>query len=121
MCHRIGAHIHYVGALRLGYIHFQSAIDIGAYEYFSPAVTANATAPASMMGVYPNPASILLFISTPAAKGAVVIRDVTGNIVAQKNVAGSITSFDIHTLPRGVYLASWKNVGKETTGKVIVE
>ena len=88
-------------------------IDIGAYEYdlSSLGFVPFSVEPATNISVYPNPAINNLFVSTPQASGIVELRDIEAKVVATKKVVNTITSFDIQTLPRGVYFAIWNMPG----------
>ncbi len=103
---------------------FGGIIDIGAYEYGSGI---NAIVPVSLqklstLSVYPNPASNLIFITLSEAKGTINLNDITGKQVAQQNVNQTLTSIDIHELPKGIYFAVW-NDGENIKGvhKIVVQ
>jgi Secretion system C-terminal sorting domain len=120
-------------------------VDIGAYEYGAPAlpswplvrtdsIYANCcniemyTLGVEKLNehrnikVYPNPASGTVFMATPDARGTLIINDIAGKTVAEKNVTGKLTSFDIRTIPRGTYFAVWLDgSGGKTTQKIVVE
>jgi hypothetical protein len=100
-------------------------IDIGAFESIhSPGTLNTVNIPKSQktIEVYPNPAVNLIFVSTTTAGGALTIKDISGNIIAQKQVTGTLTSFDIHSLPRGIYFAIWNDgSGAKSVQKFVVE
>ncbi|MES2704487.1 MAG: choice-of-anchor Q domain-containing protein [Bacteroidota bacterium] len=99
-----------------------SAIDIGAYEYTQTAAAPGAYTSAARVEVYPNPATNLIFVSTPKASGTIALLDISGRSVATQNVTYTLTSFDITALPRGVYFASWSNGnGESAVQKIVVE
>jgi hypothetical protein len=72
--------------------------------------------------IYPNPACSSVFITTSEANGSVQLQDITGNIIVQKQVTGTLTSFDIHSIPRGIYFAVWNDgSGAKSVQKFVVE
>ncbi len=73
------------------------------------------------LNIYPNPATNLLFISCPEAKGTLSLVNVTGSKITEKPVNSNLTFFDIHTMPRGIYFAVWNHDGEKTTQQIIVE
>lgn len=73
------------------------------------------------ISIYPNPAGNILFITTPASTGTLSLADVTGKQLMQKNVTGTLTSFDVQALPRGSYNAIWQHDNNTISRKVIIE
>lgn len=101
---------------------YGSAIDIGAFEY--GAHTGVSSIPVSNVSIeaFPNPASARLYLSTAEAEGSLSLTDITGKVVASQNVKSTITFFDIHSLDRGIYIATWcDGHGNKATQKVMVE
>jgi len=102
-----------------------TAIDIGAYEYGAglfPLYTHSYTIDEDKLILYPNPASNVLLVSLPETKGSLHIVDATGKQIIEKNVTGMLTTFDVHTLPRGIYVAVWNDgAGTIASKKIIVE
>ena len=98
-------------------------IDIGAYEYSSgilgAAIKTQAQEPSS---VYPNPASNFLVVSVPGARGVIELQDISGKTVIARAVNNTVTTLDVHTLPKGIYFAVWNDgAGAKASQKVIVE
>ncbi len=102
---------------------YGSSIDIGAYEYgagpFDLEVQQIATFEKTWI-VYPNPAHNELFVSVPDAKGKIVLYDFSGRKIAEKIAGSVLTSFDIHTLPQGIYFVEWNNDAHNRAVKKIV-
>ena len=104
---------------------YGSRIDIGAFE-FNPTAYAtlntNIPVPEKTISVYPNPANNIIFVSVPGAKGKIELQDISGKQIIGKNVTNTLTSFDIHALPRGIYFAIWNDgSGSKTAQKILVE
>lgn len=127
-----------------------AAVDIGAYEYgasvagTAPILTIDSvyrsccnlyrhntppnpvltvhTQEKTSMNIYPNPASGILFVSLPKTTGRVLLQNMIGETIAEMGVINNITSFDVHTLPRGIYHAVWNDgAGTIVSKKIIVE
>lgn len=114
--------VDYAGNIRI----FGSRIDIGAYEYnpteFATLNTNFISQPTKSLLIYPNPATSIIFFSTPEQKGTIELQDISGKQVAIKQVTNTLTSFDIHTLPRGIYFAVWNDGnGAKSVQKVVME
>ncbi len=105
---------------------YGSAIDIGAHEY-GPWTTTLGAQPITLantvggFSIYPNPATTMFFIATPSATGTLILQNTAGNLIAERAVTNTLTSFDIHTLPRGLYFATWEHNGEREWQKVTVE
>jgi hypothetical protein len=95
-------------------------VDLGSYEYIFPLHTP--VVDEREISVYPNPATNYICVSTPQAKGILCLRDITGRVVAQQQVAGTHTYFETQPLQKGVYTISWKN-GADTKSvqEVVIE
>ena len=99
-----------------------TAIDIGAYEFDPYLEVANNLTTKQAIEVYPNPSVNILFISIPTPKGIIAIQDISGNVVAQKQVTSTLTTFDIHAFSRGIYFAVWNDGnGSKSVQKIVVE
>ncbi len=99
-------------------------IDIGAYEYnlSSLGFVPSSIEPSINISVYPNPAINNLFVLTPQANGIIELRDIDAKVVATKKVVNTITSFDIQSLPRGIYFAVWNMPGgTKLLQKIVLE
>jgi hypothetical protein len=58
----------------------------------------------------------------PEIKGITQLQDVTGKVVAQQPVTGTVTIYNLTYLPRGLYFAVWTNGRSSTVSqKVVVE
>jgi hypothetical protein len=72
------------------------------------------------MTLYPNPVNnVLKIVNTTTQTHSFEIFDMTGRKVASKKIDGSVTSFDVADLPKGVYLVRTKGSGKMQTSKFI--
>ena len=70
--------------------------------------------------VYPNPAKDILTIDTGDAMSAtVVLYDMSGRIVLQKNITG-IEAIDISSCKQGVYLADISSVSQKAIMRVVI-
>lgn len=75
-----------------------------------------------LINIYPNPASNMVFITTAEANGYISLFDVTGRKVGAQPVTGTLTFFDTHDLPRGIYFAVWHTSdGRQSTQKLFLE
>jgi hypothetical protein len=71
---------------------------------------------------YPNPATTVINITTPAASGMVTVCDLTGRQLLAKTVTTAITSLDTGSLIKGLYTVSYTDaMGARTTQKIMVE
>ncbi|MCD6011951.1 MAG: hypothetical protein K0Q79_1813 [Flavipsychrobacter sp.] len=96
-------------------------IDIGAYEFATTLGLPPGRVPPSITA-YPNPAVNVLFIRTPVANGNISILNAVGKKISESTVSRTLTYFDIHTIPRGIYFAIWDNgAGTKATQKIILE
>lgn len=76
----------------------------------------------SLFSVYPNPASNIIFMNTRCANGTAEIQDIFGKVYLHKNITCPVTPFDIHTVPRGIYLVIWNDGdGHRSAQKVMIE
>lgn len=109
----------YAGLERL----YGPRVDIGAIEYHPSTSFINSTSVANeAIKAYPNPATNMLFITTPTAKGTVMLTDITGKVVVQQPVDRGITYLDMRTYKRGIYILTWEQDGKLTGSlKVVLE
>ena len=113
----------YTGNYRI----YGGALDIGAYQYGAGPIPAsvgvkNAPVVAKQMDVYPNPAMNMLFVATPEANGSVTITDMAGRTILNKQVITPLTYFDVQSIPRGLYIATWNNgSGALQTQKLAVQ
>jgi hypothetical protein len=97
-------------------------IDIGAFEY-NPAIVlhgASATT-TTVLGLYPNPASNIVFVATPDANGTIDIADATGKTILSCKVTDRLTSFDVHSIARGTYFAVWNTTNGRQVQKLTVD
>jgi len=102
-----------------------SKIDIGAYEYgSSPAPIGLAVQESNTkMGnaVFPNPASSVVFVSTPSASGLLILLDVTGRKISEQVVKNTTSSFDVQSLPRGAYFVTWTHEVESIVRQVVLQ
>lgn len=76
---------------------------------------------ANHMSVHPNPVTNTVYITTNKSSGTLFLRNITGAKVAEVDVRSRHSTLDVHSLPRGVYIAVWNHDGKSDTQKVIVQ
>jgi hypothetical protein len=101
---------------------YGNKIDIGAFEYNPTLEIIGQSSTTTSLQAYPNPAVNVLFISTPQAKGLLQIRDISGRVILEKSVINVLTSFDVKSIARGVYFATWITDNSENAvQKVILE
>ncbi len=55
------------------------------------------------LGVFPNPASTLVWVETAEQTGELSVVDATGRIVLRQSVENSASNFSVEGLPQGVY------------------
>ena len=69
----------------------------------------------------PNPASGVVTVQSAYSLGHVAVYDVQGRLVLEQKAAGNATTFDVGTLPKGVYMVSVRTVAGTTTKRLLVE
>jgi hypothetical protein len=103
---------------------YGAKIDIGAYEYGASSfpMSISEVSTNNKIKLFPNPATSTVSITTPVAKGTIQLRDIAGRQIAEQHVTNATTSFDVHDLPRGMYLAIWTaENGERVVEKVVLE
>ncbi|MEI8280407.1 MAG: right-handed parallel beta-helix repeat-containing protein [Bacteroidota bacterium] len=101
---------------------FGGVIDIGAYEYSFNSGIGNTSTATQTLNVYPNPASQMIHVSVPEAKGVIILQDVTGRVLYQETVTNTLNTIDIHSLATGMYLMTWdKGTTEKSVQKVVVQ
>ncbi len=99
----------------------------GEIEDYTINVTGNTTAVSSTAQkshfiIYPNPSSGQLTITLPTSNNnTVVISDLSGKKVLEKNVTRTKAHFDLGQLPNGIYLVSWRTAKSTITKKFILQ
>ncbi|MEY4205101.1 MAG: hypothetical protein RL013_2805 [Bacteroidota bacterium] len=91
---------------------------------FSPASANNEPLSEKKVRVTPNPATDFIRLDLDEAWrgiGSFSLYDLKGTLVRQKQFNGSQASFDVHDLPKGVYLWSVRGSGRSDSGKLIVQ
>jgi hypothetical protein len=74
------------------------------------------------ISTFPNPATGILSVLTPMPIGSLSLQDISGKQLATKQVSNILTSFDIQSIPRGIYFAVWNDgTGQKSVQKVVVE
>lgn len=99
-------------------------VDLGAYEYGSGAGPLFVQTQQAKPGLacYPNPAVSTIYVSVPAAKGNLMLMDVSGKMVMTYTVANSACALDVHMLPKGEYMLVWTNgVNGRATEKITLQ
>jgi hypothetical protein len=72
------------------------------------------------ISVYPNPAQNVITVqSTGHGFTSVIIKDLTGRSVLNRDIKQSVSTFDIRNLPSGVYSVTLQGTGKIYTCKFI--
>jgi hypothetical protein len=79
-------------------------------------------AQSSLISVYPNPASDMLYINSASELNSVMVYDVVGQLVKQVNLDRSFTSdLDISDLNNGVYILQVETVSGEYSSSKFVK
>ena len=77
-----------------------------------------------LVSVYPNPAKDKLFISSDktaaGANALILIRDIKGSVIIQKEILFPKTDLDVSMLENGVYLLQMKSYATCITQKIII-
>lgn len=77
--------------------------------------------PENEMAVYPVPFTNTLTVTTPDAEfKRVVLMDLTGNTILQKETKGNHATFNTADLPQGIYILQMQS-GKEIISRKIVK
>ncbi len=86
-------------------------VDLGSFEYGSGTGPLFVHKPIVTQGlaIYPNPASTTVYVSTPGAKGNLMLMDATGKMVLTHAVDNALSVLDVHMLPKGLYAIVWTN------------
>ena len=69
----------------------------------------------------PNPASGVVTVQSAYSLGHVAVYDIQGHMVLEQKAAGNATTFDVGSLPKGLYMVSVRTVAGTTTKRLLVE
>ena len=69
----------------------------------------------------PNPATGLVTVQSSYSLSHVAVYDVQGHLVLEQKAAGTAATFDVGSLPKGVYVVSVRTTAGTTTKRLIVE
>ena len=69
----------------------------------------------------PNPASGLVTVRSSYSLSHVAVYDIQGHQVLELKAAGNAATFDVGTLPKGVYMVTVRTVAGTTTKRLLVE
>ena len=69
----------------------------------------------------PNPASGIVTVQSSYSLNHVAVYDVQGHLVLEQKAAGTAATFDVGSLPKGVYVVSVRTTAGTTTKRLIVE
>ena len=96
---------------------FNTAIDLGVYEYNSTLGLDDVSEHTNTVKVYPNPVNDRLFISTTAQIKSLMIYNINGQMVKQSKVASN--AVDVSQLPTGLYMIQIQTENNTITQKFI--
>ena len=97
---------------------------IDVYEFFSGLATlcglesGIAEYKLLKLDVYPNPASDKLVVTIPEKGGYLIVQDLSGRVVMERNIGGGDTQLDISILAAATYVVSFQT--EETIRRVTV-
>ncbi|MGE0021297.1 MAG: fasciclin domain-containing protein [Draconibacterium sp.] len=86
-----------------------------------PTTTAISTLDEISFDIYPNPASDYIRINSNNAVESLIIRDIAGRVVTQKNNLSSSERIELTGFKSGMYLVTMKNGNSVSTKKLIVK
>ena len=69
----------------------------------------------------PNPATSIVTVQSAYSLNHVELYDVQGRLVLELKAAGNAATFDVGSLPKGVYMVSVRTVAGTTTKRLLVE
>ena len=69
----------------------------------------------------PNPATGLVTVQSSYSLSHVAVYDVQGHLVLEQKAAGTAATFDVGSLPEGVYVVSVRTAAGTTTKRLLVE
>ena len=69
----------------------------------------------------PNPTRGLVTVQSAYSLGHVALYDMQGRLVLEQKAAGNAATFDVGTLPKGVYMVTVRTVAGTTTKRLLVE
>ncbi len=96
-------------------------IDSVAVEKVAPASLVRQVSVDETMKIFPNPATDRLGIYIAPGQGRLLLRDIIGKVMIERNISGANTYLDISALPRGVYFVQWHHDGLTETQKVTLQ
>lgn len=108
----------YVGGNRI----MGAKIDIGAYEVVKNAEGLfEAYKPSNLFSFFPNPTKNKLTVTSPFYDAVLKICNLSGAILREYKIEQSTLTFNLPTLPTGIYMLQFSANGKTDSQKLIVE
>lgn len=95
-------------------------MDINGNYGFSLVRTVRFMGATNNIRVYPNPVSNIMIVDGGTPNSVIRIFDMTGNLVARKDIAASTANFDLSTYVSGAYLVVVSdNSGNTETYRIV--